>query len=124
MRQRKGFYLLWGIIFLFGLYLLSPLDAASSTPPPANPEATTQNEVVYQGVEGQDALTLLKASHSVETKKYDFGEMVTSIDAVAGDNNHFWAFYINGEPATVGAGDYKTKSGDTISWRLEPILVE
>jgi len=122
MGQRKGYYLLLTALLLFGLYLISPLNDRSSVQTTVS-DTATPSEVIYQGVDGQDALTILKASHTVETDMYDFGEMVTSIDGVAGDNDHFWSFYVNGQPATVGAQDYQTKSTDTISWRLESVLI-
>lgn len=55
----------------------------------------------------------------VDTKTYDFGVMVEGIDGVKADNTHFWSFYINGTPASVGAGEYKPQSGDRIEFRFE-----
>lgn len=79
-------------------------------------------EVNYKGVEGQNALQLLKQSHRVETKNYEgIGELVTSIDDTAADSKHFWSFYVNGQQSQVGAGTYVTKSGDNIVWKLEEI---
>lgn len=80
------------------------------------------SEVSYQGVEGKTALDLLKSSHTVETKTYDgLGELVTTIDGVAPDSKHFWSFYVNGKMAEVGAGQYNTKAGETITWKLDAI---
>ena len=31
----------------------------------------------------------------------------------------YWAFYINGKMANVGAADYQTKEGDKIEWKIE-----
>lgn len=79
-------------------------------------------DISYSGVEGQSALALLKATHTVETKTYSFGEMVIAIDGqVATDGTNFWEFLVNGQQATVGAGDYLTKAGDQISWKLTAI---
>lgn len=89
--------------------------------PESTPEAGVET-VSYQGVEGQTALELLKASHEVEVQSFgDLGEFVNSIDGVAGDADHYWSFYLNGEPATVGAGTYATKPGDVIEWKFEEI---
>ena len=46
---------------------------------------------------------------------------VTSInDRLADDSKHeFWAFYVNGKQAEVGAGSYIVKQGDTIEWKIE-----
>ena len=79
-------------------------------------------EVSYKGVEGKNALELLKQSHKVETKSYEgLGELVTSIDGVSPDSKHFWAFYVNGQQSQVGAGAYTTKDTDTVVWKLEEI---
>ena len=79
------------------------------------------SSVSYQGVEGQNAFELLKASHQVEFTHYDFGDFVTSINGVAADEDHFWSFYINGAQSQVGASAYVTKSSDLIEWKLEEI---
>jgi len=80
------------------------------------------NDISYQGVEGESALTLLKSTHSVETQSYSFGEMVVSIDGQAAtDGVNFWEFLVNGQQATTGAGDYITKANDQIVWKLSNI---
>lgn len=81
-----------------------------------------QKQISYEGVAGQNALVLLKQKYRVQTKQYKgIGELVTSIDGVQADSKHFWSFYVNGKPATVGAGAYTTKNGDKITWKLEAI---
>src|SRR5215204_1880063 len=69
-----------------------------------------KDSISYKGVEGKNALELLKSKYKVETKEYSgMGEMVTSINDVKPDSKHFWGFYINGESAQVGADAYQTK---------------
>lgn len=81
-----------------------------------------QKQISYDGVAGQNALALLKQKYRVQTKDYKgIGELVTSIDGVQADGQHFWSFYVNGKQAQVGAGSYTTKSGDKITWKLEAI---
>ena len=78
--------------------------------------------ITYQGVEGKNALELLKSNYKVETEAFSgFGEMVKSIDGVTPDDKHFWGFYVNGEMAQVGAESYVTKSSDNIEWKLVAI---
>ena len=85
-------------------------------------QATQNYQVVYDGVNGQTALSLLQKSHSVETKDYGaMGQMVVAIDGVKPDTKHFWAFYVNDAMATEGASTYKTKNSDVIWWKLEAI---
>lgn len=88
----------------------------------AQEEQATESEISYKGVEGQNALELLKQSHEVETESYEgIGEMVTSIDGTASDSTHFWSLYVNGQQSQVGASAYTTKDTDTIEWKLEEI---
>jgi len=45
---------------------------------------------------------------------------VTGIGGVAADPaGEFWALYVNGEMAQVGAGSLVTETGDEITWKLE-----
>jgi len=81
-----------------------------------------ENGVTYEGKDGKTALELLKKLHKIETEDYaGMGEFVTAIGGVKSDSNNFWAFYVDGEMAMEGAGDYKTKNGEKIEWRLEEI---
>lgn len=83
---------------------------------------TKKSEVSYQGVEDRTALSLLKDKHKVQTEDYPgVGEMVTSIDGVKPTDKQFWAFYVNGKTAQVGADTYVTEPSDTITWKLETI---
>ena len=75
-------------------------------------------DVAYRGVEGQNALALLKKYATVETKHYSFGDLVTSINGTKGTGPKYWSFYLNGKMAEVGAGAYTTHSSDNIEWRL------
>jgi hypothetical protein len=91
---------------------------------PQNTQVVNQQKsFVYQGLEGVDALTLLKQMHKVETKDFgkDLGEFVESIEGVKPGKDEFWSFYVNGKQAQVGASSYVTKKGDVIEWRLEKI---
>lgn len=70
---------------------------------------------------GQTAYDLLTASHQVQSKDYDFGIFIEAIDGVAGDSQHFWALYQNGESATVGASSLNLEPGDVVSFKYETI---
>ncbi len=80
-----------------------------------------ENSFAYKGVDGKNALDLLKEKYAVETQHFDFGDMVISIGGVKADENYFWAFYVNDQVAQVGASSYITKSTDDIKWKLEEI---
>jgi len=75
--------------------------------------------VVYPGVVGEIALVTLKHHADVKTRSLIFGEFVTHIEGIEGDGqSSFWAFFVNGEKSTQGAGDYVAKDGDVFEWRL------
>lgn len=76
----------------------------------------------YKGVDGKNALELLKASHTVDAKHYSFGDLVTSIDGITPDSSHFWAMYVNDQFSQVGASSYTTKSTDTIKWEVDAVV--
>lgn len=98
-----------------------------------NPEANTQvlatptpeakqEYIKYQGVEGANALELLKQKQQVTVKTYaGIGDFVDGINGLQNDSGHFWSFYVNGAQATVGAGSYTTKATDIIEWKFEAI---
>ncbi|MBX4191344.1 MAG: DUF4430 domain-containing protein [Candidatus Doudnabacteria bacterium] len=77
--------------------------------------------ISYSGVEGKNALELLRASHRVDVKSYSFGDMVTGIDGITPDTRHFWAMYVNGTMSQTGAGQFVTKKSDRIEWKIEEI---
>ncbi len=70
---------------------------------------------------GTTALQLLSASHKIMTKGEKENTYITEIDgrAAADTSREFWAFYVNGEQAQVGAGSYLVKNNDTIEWKIE-----
>lgn len=77
--------------------------------------ATTE-AISYPGQDGKNALELLQQKHTVDVSAEGF---VNSIDGQKPSDHQFWAFYINGQSATVGAKDYQAKTNDTIDWKLE-----
>ncbi len=81
-----------------------------------------ETAIKYNGQEGKNALELLKAKYTVETKSYgSAGEFVESINGIKPDTKHFWKFFINGKSASVGAGSYVTKDSDVLEWKLDAI---
>jgi hypothetical protein len=70
---------------------------------------------------GSTALELLSTTHKIVTKGEKQNAFVTTIDGYIADPNkkEFWAFYVNGKQAEVGAGTYIVKNNDTIEWKIE-----
>jgi hypothetical protein len=70
---------------------------------------------------GKTALDLLSQTHQIKTKGEKENAFITTVDnRTANDARHeFWAFYVNGKQASVGAGSYHLQPGDKILWKIE-----
>ncbi|MFZ2026435.1 MAG: DUF4430 domain-containing protein [Microgenomates group bacterium] len=70
---------------------------------------------------GATALQALNSTHKIKSKGVGQNTFVTAIDGreALADKQEFWAFYVNGKQAEVGAGTYIIKNNDTIEWKIE-----
>ncbi len=70
---------------------------------------------------GNTALELTQERMAVDVRSEGKSAYVTGINGrkADGKKKEYWAFYINGKPATVGAGSYILKQGDKIEWKIE-----
>jgi len=70
---------------------------------------------------GSTALQLLSSTHKIISKGEKQNAFITTIDerAALTEKREFWAFYVNGKQAVVGAGSYIVKNNDTIEWKIE-----
>ena len=70
---------------------------------------------------GTTALGLIENTHLVVKKGEKQNAFITGIDGRLADTRkrEFWAFYVNGKQAQVGAGSYVIKNNDTIEWKIE-----
>ena len=86
---------------------------------PSNLVISDQGKTIaYDGENPKTALELLKAKVQVETKDTSFGPQIMVINGIKSTDKEFWAFYVNGQPASVGAHQYQTKDEDRIEWKL------
>ncbi|MBN0039584.1 DUF4430 domain-containing protein [Cellulosimicrobium cellulans] len=99
----------------------APADDATDEASDESGDAEDAPEFSYEGRTGTTALDLLlEADPSAQVTGEGENAFVTAIDGVAADpDSEFWALYVNGEMATVGAGSLETKDGDEITWKLE-----
>lgn len=75
--------------------------------------------ISYEGKDGVTALELLGQKTEIKTNGTGENAFVTTINGITADSaSQYWAFDVNGKAATVGAGSYITKDGDTITWTL------
>ena len=72
-------------------------------------------------ISGKTALDLTKEKASVKIKGEGVNAYLTEINSQKALNSkkEYWAFYVNGKMAEVGAGSYKLKEGDKIEWKIE-----
>ncbi|ROS72998.1 DUF4430 domain-containing protein [Cellulomonas sp. PhB143] len=99
-----------------------------STSAPAGSAVTTQDAdgqtatLSYPGEDGRTALELLLAADpTAESTGEGANAYVTTVGGRAADDSakEFWALYVDGEQAQVGAGTLETKDGEQIEWKLE-----
>jgi len=110
------------IAFLVYKYFLNPAPVIAPKVETFSMELSINDgqSVSYQAQNGQNALDILKKDHQIETKQYDFGQSIESVDGVkARVNNKYWIYYINTVSATGAADKYLVKSGDKILWKYE-----
>jgi len=71
---------------------------------------------------GQIALELLKSGAEIESTDYGAaGQFVTGINGLKGNNEYYWAFYLNDAYAEQGASQTKLEKGDTIKFVYEAV---
>lgn len=105
------------------LFRPSPPQSESAVLPTPTPVIVkfgikSADTFTYEGIDETDALSALKDRADISL---DTSGMVSMINGRKADpaKKEFWAFYVNGEMASVGPADYKTKTGDTIEWKIE-----
>jgi len=72
-------------------------------------------------IEGTTALDYIKNQTQVKTKGEGVNAYIVEISGRKADESkrEYWAFYVNGKMAEVGAGSYELKDGDKIEWKIE-----
>ena len=67
------------------------------------------------------ALELLKKTSQIRIEGEGKNAFVTEINNQQANSikKEFWAFYLNGKSAPVGAGSYELQPGDQIEWKIE-----
>lgn len=89
----------------------------------ANPISIAPTHIKIEATQsGQTAFSLLVESvPKVTYKQYDFGFYIESINDLKGDENNFWAFYLNGEKSQVGADSVVVKPGEMVEFIYEKV---
>jgi hypothetical protein len=131
-KTKKPFYKIF--IFILGiLAVITGYFFYQSKLQPVRKTAVQQNLTVYYKLSsqkdfvkgevnsGKTALELTKGVARVVTKGDGAAAYVTEINGIVASDakKEYWAFYINGKMAEVGAGSYILKNGDKIEWKIE-----
>ncbi|HEX5430058.1 MAG TPA: DUF4430 domain-containing protein [Patescibacteria group bacterium] len=111
----------FGVVYAFTRAPMNTTNNSADNSTTQQPAAqSTSNDITYDGMDGRNALDLLKTFHQVQTKDTSFGPEVVGIDGVVPDpSNSYWAFYVNGQLSQVGADTYITKAQDKLEWKVE-----
>lgn len=127
------------ILLLVGLFLVgwsyytnSTKEEATKPPPAAIQTFSVSQRVIweigptlaltqYEVTPGETALQLLERAQVIKTNGSGENAFVVQIGQRLADEKkkEYWSFYVNGQPAQVGAGSYKLTPGDTIEWKIE-----
>lgn len=125
--MKKFFILLFAIFTLSATYFLA--TGKHTLPVKTTKINTVSQKIIYNNQadkkeisieEGKTALDALKKSADIESKGEGENAFVVEINGIKPDEKkkEFWAFFVNGKEASVGAGSYKLKYGDQIEWKL------
>ena len=107
----------------------TPSNEATSQAEAETPQTTNVEITIYDKVNDEEILTEEVAldSEGLQTyleknhkAKFENG-MMTELHGISQDEgkNQYWMYYVNGEMAQVGIGDYEAKEGDKIELRFE-----
>ncbi len=89
--------------------------------------AADEEAVVYSYTaesSGQTPFSLLAESEEVEYDEYDFGVFINSINGQAGNDQYFWALYVNDELAQQAGDKIELEPGDEVEWRWEEVITD
>lgn len=134
--MRKFLLLILFIIIIFGALRLLLVKTPPAAPKPqttTTPKTFVVNLEIDYGndqkerfenvkmEEGATALGVLEKAardnnFELKIKESSLGPFIEKIKNLSGDENHFWAFLVNGKMSEVGAGAYLIQNGDKIEF--------
>lgn len=97
--------------------------AEASSPSPATAAPQVARVSVHLRSDGDlTALEVLERSDVAhEVQGEGANAFVTAVAGYTPADDEFWALYLDGVAATVGAGSATVRAGDVVEWRLEGI---
>lgn len=133
MKNKLAFRACWMLLTLFTLISCSqpatiktpkapPVPHSQSSPNSAKPERKERLVIACDGEDGKTALEILKTQARIRTTTFQFGdqqtELVVEINGIAAGNGFDFLYFVNGTMSKTAAGNYATKTGDKIEWKL------
>lgn len=78
------------------------------------------SEVLLEGSSALDQLKAIERRHGILIESRTFpgiGIFIEGIHGVRNTNVSYWQYWVNGEYAKIGAGQYMLKDGDIVLWK-------
>lgn len=114
-------------IFISVAWIISPWKPFSLPVPSVTSQKTEanvgltiffpDNVATFSGISAYTALDALQEKVSIETKKYDFGTLVTKVGKIENTPSHAWLYWVNGKEATISSDRYNLTTGDVVEWK-------
>ncbi|WP_062049409.1 DUF4430 domain-containing protein [Bacillus sp. JCM 19034] len=122
--MKKWFHQLMTVLLVFSMFFGSVNTAAFAEDAPdvqlAQSNTIVEVDVSQYAIEdGDTAFDLLVkyvGEENVEYDQYSFGKLVHTINGMKAEGNDYWAFYINGISAPVGADNYAVEVNDVLTF--------
>lgn len=97
-------------------------DVGELTQEPSN-SITEESKLISltASEDNTQAWNLLIDHHQIIYQEYDFGIFLEGIDGLKGNQENFWAIYVNGQKSETGISDIVLNEGDVIEFKYETI---
>ena len=84
-----------------------------------NGESITNELTYYERITVYDALkkTAEDKNIAIETKRYSFGTLIESINALKSNMDKAWIFFVNAKAADKSADSYILSPNDKVEWK-------
>lgn len=126
MKRRIGLFIILvftaGTVFFLSSKQISYKNNVGIVKQSLNSNSVQQPKYeTFQIASNETALQLLQKTATITTNGKKESAFVTEINGRVAEisKREFWAFYVNGKQASVGAGSYYIQPNDIILWKIE-----
>lgn len=121
---------------LFGTFFNLKINSRESASPPHSENKsfsikavleinnTRYEDEITEETTVYDFMKKLRSKGKINFKEKNYsgmGKFILEINSIAGDGRKSWIYYVNGKEAETGVSNYKLRSGDVVSWKLEKL---